>query len=498
MKGVGQRSLTAAKWNVVGNLFKVGMQFIVGIILARVIGPQEFGLVAVAILLVGFGQMFVDFGFNAAIVQVKELREDEFDALGTLQILVGALMTFCTIMSADLVARFFGQPAAGPVVAGMAWMFFLRALGQNALALLNRDLRFRAVQFGGTLGYTVGYLVIGIPLAYAGWGAWSLVCAQLVQSGTTSILAIMQAGRFPRATFHRPPTAMLRYGGFVLTANLGSWALVNIDAVVVGHVAGPTNLAYYNRSVTLAAAPVQALLSGLQPVLFSATARAQDNPDGCRRALYTCFAATALIACPLLFAVAAVPSAVLSALYGPQWAYAATLLTPLCLAAVLNGFMGFLGPVIMGVGYIERETRAQWMSVFIMLPLLYLAGGVSTLAVAWIVVPLSGLRTFLLFHALNGVLPLRAKDIVRAILPGLIVGVFAALGASFCDNAMNVASAGLQLLGVVAGAAAGTAIGTFLTHRLILQGPLAYALLSSDVIPNSLKSWIEAVRTRSK
>lgn len=492
---IAKRSLLAARWNAFGNLLRVTMQFAVGIVLARSIGPHEFGLVAVAIILVGFGQMFVDFGFNAAIVQTKDLAADDIDVLGTLQLIIGGLMTVAMASGAMVIASIFGQPTAAPIIAGMAWMFLLRSFGQNAIALLNRDLRFREVQLGGTVGYVVGYIVVGIPLALSGCGAWSIVCAQLVQSGLTSAIAIWQVGHVARIKLKRPPASMLRFGQLVLSANLGSWALANVDALIVGRIAGATDLAFYNRSMTLANAPVQALLSSLQTVLFAATARAQDNPDGCRRALFTCFASMSLVTCPILFAVATVPNTVLMAMYGPAWIGAAPLLTPLCVTAVVNGIVGFLGPVLMGVGRIERETRAQWTAVLIMLPILLIAGSHSTLALAWAVAALSIIRFGLLTHAMNGILQLKLKEIVSSLLPGLLIGVFAALGANGCDDFYRLSSPLSQLFAAMAGALLGAVIGAVFAHRLIAKGPVGEVLLSMEVVPLPIRLWVGSART---
>jgi PST family polysaccharide transporter len=487
---LAKRSAGAALWNSAGSVTRIVLQFGIGVLLARLIGPQEFGLVAIAVLMVSIGQLFVDFGFNAAIVQTKDLRETDITSLGTLQIVISAAMSAMAFAGAGPIAAFFHQPAAVPIIRWMGLMLLLRGIGQNAVALLNRDLRFRAVQIGIMAGYVIGYVFVAVPLAFLGFGAWSLVAGQLVQAGLSSVIAIVQVGHFHPLSLRGLRREMLNFGRLVISANLGSWSLSNLDSVLVGHVAGSTSLAFYNRSMMLAIAPTQAILSGLQGVLFAAASRAQDNPDGCRRALYTCMEIMVLIAAPLLFAVAAVSHTVLQALYGAKWIAAAPLLAPLCVASVINGVLGFFGPVIMGLGRIERETRAQWLAVVIMVPCVYAAARVSAVAVAWAIVALYLVRFALLWRALDSVLALDVRSIARATVPGAMIGVMAAAGTALGDRSAADWGIAARLALEVATGGAGALAGLVMVHRYLLRGEVGRMLLDMGPLPASLRAWL--------
>ena len=480
---LAQRGTRAAAWNYFGNLARVVLQFGIGVLLSRLIGPQGFGLVAIAMLIIGFGQLFLDFGINAAIVQSREVRDQDIVTLGTLQILVGLAMTLAVAGAAPLIAAFFHQPDAVWVIRAMACMFALRALGLTAVAQLNRDLKFRAIQMGTLGGYIVGYVVIGVPMAFAGFGAWSVVAAQLSQSAISSIVPIVQIGGLHRLSLRGINPGMLNFGRLVLSANLGSWALVNMDSMLVGHVNGSVGLAFYNRAIMLANSATNATLSGLQGVLFAAAARAQDNPDGCRKALYTCIEMLVLLIGPVMCAVAVTPKTVVLALYGARWLPGAGLLAPLCLASVINGVIGFFGPIIMGIGRVELETRAQWTAALVMMPVVYGVAHVSLVAVAWSIIALYLLRLVLLYRALHQILPLRLGDMLRALVPGSILSALSAATAYSVDKAMAGNPIPITLAADMAAAGTAVVIGAVALHRVLLAGALGTLVLKSGIAP---------------
>lgn len=485
--------MSAAKWNSIGSFVRTALQFGIGIVLARLVGPHDFGLVAIAFLMIGFGQLFVDFGFNAAIIQVRDLRQGDVDCLGTLQIIVGGAMSAIGMIIAGPLAGFFSQPEAVPVIRAMSMMFVLRAVGQTSIALLSRDLNFRAIQISSLGGYVIGYILVGVTMACLGYGVWSVVAAQLVQASLTSVIGIVQHGSWHRLTLKGLRRDMLIFGRLVLSANISSWALWNVDSMLVGHFMGSTSLAFYNRSVMLASASPMAVLSGLQGVLFAVFSRAQDNPDGCRRTLYAAIEGMFLILSPLLFAISVTSHTLMLALYGDEWLGAAPLLGPLCVAWLFTAVLALLGPLIMGLGRAEVETRAQWLMVLIMLPVIYFSTQLSLAAVAWSTVVLSLLRLLMLIRGVNAILPLDYGRMLRSATPCLFVGVAAAGGAALADWLLRGQHVSVMLAGDIVGAALATIASSLLACRALLAGDLGALILTGTVLPDRYRRWLHSL-----
>lgn len=487
MTSLGRRGSRAALWNNAGNVFRLLLQFITGIALARMLGPEAFGLVAIALFLIGLGQLFSDLGFSTAIIQSPTLADEDVDFLFTVQICIGALMTAAVVASALPLAHFFDEPRAADVVRALAPLFLLRAVGLTASALLMRDLNLRAVQIGTIAGYGIGYLVIGLPLAQAGFGVWSLVVAQLVQAAVTSIVALSQVGRPLRLRVRPRARSLFRFGSTSLVGNLGSWILATADAALVGHMAGAIPLGLYNRAQNLASTPAGAAISGLQVVVLGMASRAQANPNQLRRVVLSGLALVLLLVGPVLLAVACVPETVILAVFGSQWSAAAPLLRPLSLAMIVHALVAILGPALVGAGLVRREAALQWTTVLIMLPLLFLASRVSVEAVAWALLTGYCARLALMTHAVHRLVPLGPRGLMSAIGPVAVVALAAALAAALTDAVPSAASPQLRLLLVMLGAGGGCLLAVFLLRTPLRAGPLGQALIQSDLLPSRFR-----------
>ncbi|MES2987766.1 MAG: lipopolysaccharide biosynthesis protein [Pseudomonadota bacterium] len=490
MASLTQRSAHAALWNYAGNTARLLLQFTIGVILARLLGPQAFGLVAIAMLLIGLGQLFVDFGFNSAIIQSREIARGDVDFVFTMQIAIGAAMTGLVLVAAGPIAGFFGEPAAAPVVGAMAWMFVLRAIGQTAAALLGRELRFKALQLGAIISYLVGYAAIGLPMAFYGYGVWSLVAAQLVQTGMSTVIAVFMVGGLHRFSLRGGRGDLFRFGGLVISANISSWFLSNSDALIVGHVNGATPLGFYNRAQNLAGVPMGAVVGGMQGVLFASASRAQDNHEALRSGLLACVGLFVLLSGSVLLAVAAASDTVILALYGKQWEQTAALLTPLCVAMAINGILAFIGPVLMGIGRVDKEVKAQWLSVLMMVPAIYGVAHISLVAMAWTVVLVYFIRMCLLSYALQSSVQFGWKEVAQAIIAPLIVAVAAAVSARLADYSAGSLSVGWRLLFVITAAGLGSAFAAFCLRGSLMRSALGALILKSDVIPVPFCRWL--------
>ena len=135
LSGISQRSYNALVWNYIGSAVRTSSQFLVGIALARLLGPEAFGIVAVGWLMVGIGNLVADFGLSAALIQCKTIVERDIQFAFTAQVLLGLILTLIGFSSANSMALFFHHAEAGPILQAMAFLFLLQSFGQTAGAL---------------------------------------------------------------------------------------------------------------------------------------------------------------------------------------------------------------------------------------------------------------------------------------------------------------------------------------------------------------------------
>ena len=182
MSGLGQSGVTAVKWSAASTAIRFVLQMAAQVVLARTLGPDVFGIFAIGMVVLTFAAFFSGFGFSANLVLNKTLNEQDVRFAWTCQVIVGLLTMLAVYLLAPSLAGYFREPRAQSVIEWLSVACLLTAAAVPANTLLQRDLNFRAIGLIQVASYAAGYLVVGVPMALRGWGAYSLVAAWLVQA----------------------------------------------------------------------------------------------------------------------------------------------------------------------------------------------------------------------------------------------------------------------------------------------------------------------------
>lgn len=383
--GIPNLGWQALKWNYLGNIIRSLSQFVIGILLARMLGPEPFGIVAVAWIILGVGNLFADLGFGSALVQREKLSTLDLRFIFTCQMAFAILLTASGILSAEYIATYFHKPEATLVIQVMFLLFVFQALGQTAAATLRRSLNFKTLQQITVMSYLTGYILIGFPAAFLGLGVWSLVAAQLVQSLLSSILLIRATSVPLTPYFHRGSPDIVSFGLKVTAANLSSWSISNLDTVFIGRAFGVLELGLYNRALTLLNTPMNMIATGFQGVLFASCSRTQNDPARIKRIYLETNAAVAAICFPIFVTAAVIPETIIMGIYGAKWQAAVAVITPLSLAVLVNALLAIKGPILMAGNRVGVELKNQIYTVLLFVPVLFITIQYSLIAVAWAV-----------------------------------------------------------------------------------------------------------------
>ncbi len=409
-------------WNYVGMAVRSLSGLVIGIVLARLLGPKPFGVVAIAFLIIGVANLIADFGFGAALVQRETLREEDIGFSFSFQLLVGcALAAICVALSHP-VAGFFREPSAVPVLRATALTFPIQAIGQTANALLKRQLAFRAIQVAQISSNLCAYLALGIPLAWLGYGVWALVFAQIAQVTLNSALLFAFAPHSIMPVLRYKNGSMFAFGLKVIGSSLSSYSISNLDNAVVGHAFGAIPLGLYSRAFNLVATPMNAVVSAFQGVLFSTCSRLQAQPDVLRKSYISSIAIIGLVLIPPFAAIAVVPFTVIVGVYGQGWVDAAPLLPPLALSMPLNGLLAIGGSILCAVDRAGRELRVQFTTALLAAFLFVVAGKISMVALAWAVLVVYVFRFFGIAAEMARALGIGLSDFWTALRGGITLG----------------------------------------------------------------------------
>ncbi len=296
------------------------VQFGAQVVLARILGPEQYGIFAIGAIVISFSNFFSDVGLAYGLIQKTTISSNDVRFVFTWQVILGTIVSVAVFLAADSIALFFGDPRAAGVVQALAVICLLNALAAPSLNLLKRELDFKRIQIAQISGFILGYVIVGIPLALHGSQVWSLVVAWLVQALVVLIIAYRATRHAVQPLIHHNEARALgTYGGTVFITNIINWVIGNIDRVIVGRVFTSREIGLYATTYNMLQTPTTSLLGIVQPVFFAASSRIAGDRDTIAASYRALIAAVATIIFPIFVAVAAVSETFVLALYGPKW-----------------------------------------------------------------------------------------------------------------------------------------------------------------------------------
>jgi O-antigen/teichoic acid export membrane protein len=321
------------------------------IVLARILEPRAFGLVAIAATITTVLEYIQESGVGAALVQRRDdVKRAAASALVWSSCAGVVLGAFCFGV-APWVARGFGAPEATNVIRAMSLLLVIRGVSIGAGSLLDRQMNFRTRMIG-ELSAGFAQLGISVGLALAGFGVWSLVIGQIAAATVQSAIlwALAPWRPHPRDASVSVLREMLRYGRFVSLGNILGLVNRTLDNVVVGRLLGPAALGTYSIAYRLGDFPTGVVGYAVGRVMFPAYSRLQDDLAAFRTAFVQNMERVSLLALPTSVALFVYAEPIVSVLLGPKWHGVVAPLRILAVYTVLRSFVSPTGAVFQGAG----------------------------------------------------------------------------------------------------------------------------------------------------
>lgn len=483
------KSLRALKWNYIGVAARICMQFVAQIALARLLGPEAFGVIAALLLIMAVSNLLAEMGLGAALVQTKDLDDRQVRAVFGRLLLSAAVVSTILFLMKGWLADFFGSPLLSEVLPWVLPAFVLQAATVVSQALLRRQLDFKSIQSAQILGYGVGYLLVGVSFAWFGLGVWSLVAAWTVQNAIGVLMMYAKSRHSLRPCLQADLRKEQKFGFSVLFTNLANWVIENIDNLMVGRFFGTAALGTYAVAYNLVRTPANHLVVSIQQVIFPLTARTQDEPEKQRAAYLAALWVVSMLALPIFLGCAVVAPTVVQALYGPAWNSAGPVLQALSCAMALHAVMAIAGPVLWGRGEARQEFKVQFVTAALLVLCLIWAAGQSVQALAWVVCAVYLLRAVWMHWKVAVLLELSAGRLIKGLAPSCLLAGFVCVVLWAVDQLLSraVTSAGLHLVADMLVAAGMFVLAIYIGGRKWLPVELHSGL---PVISARLPRWL--------
>ena len=289
------------------------------VVLARLLGPKDFGLVAMVTALTNVLAVFRDFGLSAAVVQRSEVTEDQHSTLFWINILLGALLALVTLTAAPAIAAFYHEPRLYWVAPALGTAFLFNAMGIQHSALLQRQMRFTSMAVISVVSLAVG-TTIAIGGAAIGYGYWALVANSVTTPLVASIGFWLATGWVPGMPRWRTGIrSMVQFGGTLALNNVIAYIGLNADKVMIGRFLGVDAIGIYGRGFQLASIPTDNLNWAVGEVAFSALSRLQNDPGRLKSYFLKCFLFMLGLTLPITIACALFADDFVYVLLGPKW-----------------------------------------------------------------------------------------------------------------------------------------------------------------------------------
>ena len=458
--GSGSTALVSGmRWSGVSVIGREACRVVFTVALARMVGPEAFGIVAQAVVYIGIVGLLLDQGFSSALIQRPRLSDDMAGAVVTVNLAVGALLTAVTVAVAPAWAAFMDSPELTAVLAVLACSMFIRALAITPRALLLRGMHFRKIGIADISGAAVGG-ILGVVAAALGAGYWALV-VQIVTTDLVMALVLFLVGAGSRPNLHL--RRLREIAGFSWRA-FAAGILINsvsrnIDNLLVGRFHGPQQLAFYGLAYRLLLLPVQLATTTIGAVLFPAFSRLADDLNALRTEMARATRALATLALPGMALVAASAPQVVLLVFGPQWIPAVPIVQILATVGALQAvYQPTTTPLVLGLGHARLNLRLAWLitvlaTVGIVAGLPFGAQGVAigyTAATALLIPVEWFIRRRLLGMTVRGQ--------VAMLVPGVHVAIWVVMIYLLVALAITGHDLVVLLLGVPAAAAAGVVV----------------------------------------
>ena len=380
-----RRTFTAVRWTTAGMVFKGLMQVAQVAVLARLLAPEDYGLMAMVAVVLSFATVFADFGVNSAFVQRRDVTQEQRSSLFWFNLALSACLMLLVMALSPSLATFFGDDRLVPLLILGATTFVIAAVGLQVRMAAEKALHFRPVMLVEVFAALLGFGVAVIA-ALAGWGVYALVAGAIANALASTVLAWIVLARGWRPAWRMnfaEVRSFLGFGSALVANNMVNQVNMTIDLFLGGRLLSATQLGLYSvpRNLTLQA---QFIVNPIVTrVAFPLIAEVQHDIAHVRSIYLQTLNMTASTNAPIYIGIAFFAPDIVTLLLGPGWEQAAGILQALALWGGLRSTGSPVGSLLLGMGRAGLSLRWNLALLFVVPPAVWLGSAHGPEGIAW-------------------------------------------------------------------------------------------------------------------
>lgn len=415
--------LSSLIWKLMERGGTQGIQFIVTVVLARLLAPEEFGLIVLATIFIAIAKIFVETGFNTALIQKKEADEIDFSSVFYLSLIVAGLLYVCLFLSAPYIAIFLGQPEIVSVLRTLSLTLFFGAINSIQIAMISRNLQFKKL-FVSSLGAVVLSGIVGIVMAYASLGIWALVGQQLTNQIVITIILWFTVKWRPLFVFSITRLkSLFSFGWKLLVSGILDTLTSNLTNLLVGKVYSPTALGFYNRGEQLPSFIVNNIDGSIQSVMLPTLSNYQEDSQRVKEIARRSIVTSSFIIFPMMVGLAAVAEPLIELLLTEKWLPAVSFLQISCAVYALWPIHTMNLQVMNALGRSDLFLKLEIVKKMLSIVILIISLQFGIYALVWGGFISSILSTFINAYPNRKLIQYSFEEQWRDILPSLLLSL---------------------------------------------------------------------------
>lgn len=425
LNSVSKSFIGGMKWTSLSTVVNTVVQLLQYVVLARLLSPDDFGLMSMLMVVIVFSQVFTDLGVSSALIYYQDLKKEQLSTLYWINIFSGFLVFAVILLIRPLIAGFYNEPRLIELLVYIAFIFLVTPLGQQFQFLLQKDLQFNQLAKVEILAICSGSAT-AIVLAFLGFGVYSQIWGQL-STAIVKSLYLMKIGWkkwTPQFVIKFQGLGeIIKFGIYQVGSRTVNYFASNIDYLLIGRYLGSEALGIYTLAYQLIVIPVTKINPIVTKVAFPIFSKHQDNNDVISKSFTNMSKLLAVVSFPILIGLIAIADVFVPVVFGAKWIIAVPVVQVLSILGILRVLMNPNGSVLLGKG--RADLGFIWdffVAIFNGLAIWFVVKqGVLAVAIVYVIV--SFLNFILGRQLLYYVIQLRAKDYFSALTKPTIITV---------------------------------------------------------------------------
>lgn len=420
-------------WKLMERFSTQIVSFVISIILARILAPSEYGIIAIILIFINFANVIIDGGLNTALIQKKDADQTDFSTIFWFCLLLSGVLYLVLFFSAPLISRFYDNEILTPVLRVLSFVLFANSINSIQRAYVSRHMLFEKLFWVNAVAVILSGS-LGIVMAYKGYGVWALVGQSLSSPIVCCVLMWFAVKWRPTLVFSAERfRSLFDYGWKIFMTNFIIAVYEDVRGLVIGKVYQPSALAFFDRGKSLPSLLMTNVTSAINTVLLPAFADEQDDRARVKQMMRRSVQVSYLFVLPLLVGFIFTAKNIILVLLTDKWLPAVPFVQIFCIAFILMPIQNVNMTAIKSLGYSSITLKLEIIKKIIEAVILVVSFLINVYAVAWGIVLYNFICIFINLSPSEKLVGYSWKEQIKDVLPTLVATLIMGLAVYACS-----------------------------------------------------------------